>query len=1124
VKFKELTSKNSVFFIRYYKLVALAVLITVAVIVGSLVTGDSVRATLVKRVTERLGQTETVIFSRNSFMADEFAKNPLFGETARGILLTNGFISYDGQLLPVYVWGVDDRSIPKGAVRINRALWKELGGSIPVRPTEVSAGVDPASAKKTQGVGDALVLRLPASGLIPSGSLFVTENYTASMRLTFDGIVDVKDGGNISMKNEQVIPWNVFVNREELAEVMETSGKINLILSPDKILAEDLEKVWDYRISGLSVSRRNEFTEISSDRVFLQEEVVAAVMQKNRASNRLFSYLANAIEKDEKSIPYSFVTASDRYKNRPLQKDEIILSDYSAERLQARPGDCIRLSYFTSLDFKTLKTDTVSLRVKEIVPIGELEADKTLSAEFPGLSDVDRCTDWDSDLPIDMDLITDEDEAYWERYRHTPKAIIAYDAVAGDWGNAYGNATAIRIDVPDTDPNLADLRPGMFGIQLIYPREAGLFAARNGVDFSSLFLALGFFIVVSALLLMLVPLSEMLYKRKDEINLLKALGYTRQRITQMLWKESAHVVRNVSIVGAVAGLLYTTLIMWLLGNVWKGATHTDGFSVYPDLVTIPMGLFVGVALTLGLLRWMIVQNLKEKRPSTGKKKQSFQTSRTPAMPNDRRYEHKSTGIDSSKVMVALSTLIAVGITGINFLFLHSVILFVVAGVVLIGTAAVWGHYLIGRNGAPSSGCFRTDKLVWSTLLINRKQVMLSFFTLAMGVFIVFSVGLNRKGFADSSQIRFGTGGYTLWCESSVPIYHNMATTAGREKLSLTDLPAETEILQCLRYSADDASCLNLNKVVTPTVLGVDMDALSNSDFRIEQNLYDLSREDVFRLMTTKSNVPSLTDVTDASGMNEADNRSPQAKNVADVVYPALIDATVLAWSLMMDLGDTLHYTNDKGQKIALLLVGTLSNSIFQGHLLIDRRLFSEIWEETSGSEVFLLKTSETETENVKVLLSQALNEYGVRITITNDRLKQFNAVTDTYLTIFLTLGGLGLLLGIMSFIIVVRKNLAMRHREIMLYRTFGFTDKKIERILYHENRLVPLYAVATGVTGSLVGASVNFANTGTGVRLLAVLFTFLFVICVIIFVRKQVSREVKTENDASSDFFHTPFS
>lgn len=1048
LKVKNQINRNIAFFTRYYKLVAIAVLITVAVIVGSLVVGDSVRTTLINRVTERLGDTETIIFSRHSFIDEELLKAPPFGESAKGFLLTNGFISQNGKLVPVFVWGTDDLSLIKGTARINQALAKELGADHITN----------------------IILRLPASGLIPSGSLFVTENYTTSLRLDYGGIVDATDGGNLSMKNEQVIPFNIFVNRKELAETMETAGKINLILTDKKITSDELNRIWDYKISGLSLNPTENFTEILSDRVFLQEEVTETIRRENKETNRLFSYLANSIELNGQSVPYSFVTAIDHFRNETLQKNEIILSDYTAGRLQATIGDTIEVSYFTSGDLKTLVTERMKFSVKQIVPLSVLLEDKTLSADFPGLSDVERCTDWDSDLPINMDLITDEDEKYWELYRSAPKAIIAYDAVAADWGNAYGNATALRVN--NANPDLSSLRAEMFGIQVIHPRESGLYAAKNGVDFSSLFLALGFFIIVSAMLLMLVPLSEMLWQRRHETELLRALGYSRKRIIRLLWRESAPVVLLSAIIGVIAGLLYTVLIMWLLGNVWKGATHTDGFAVYPGIMTICIGLVTGITLSLFLLHRTIVRTLKI-QDST------FKIPHSKFKVQDSKF--KSQKDRRSIGWPILASVLSIAMIAINFLFLRSVTLFVVVGILLIGMAALWGNYLIRRNGAASIANFNTDKMIWSSLLAGRKQSLLSFFALTTGVFIVFSVGLNRKGFADSSQIRTGTGGYSLWCESSVPVYHNIATQAGKEKLSLTDLPDDTQILQCLRYSADDASCLNLNKVTTPTVLGVDMNALSESNFQIEQNYWSEERNKVFERMQTQT----------------------------DSVYPALIDATVLTWSLMMNLGDTLHYENDRGQSVAIQLVGTLSNSIFQGHILIDRTLFSHIWEETTGSEVFLLKTNDAETQSIATLLATALNEYGVRVTTTNDRLRQFNTVTDTYLTIFLTLGGLGLLLGIMSFIIVVRKNLSMRRSEIMLYHTLGFTDRKIEQTLNWENLIVPLYAIATGVVSSLIGVSISFMNTGLWVWLLALLFTVFFVVCIIVFVRKSVKKEIQ---------------
>ena len=139
-------------------------------------------------------------------------------------------------------------------------------------------------------------------------------------------------GGNINLKNEQVLPFNVFVRRSDLAEALNVGGKINLVLTDRQISSTDLDDIWNQELSGLVVRRKADFTEITSGRVFLQEKVVETICQDNLASDRLFSYLVNSIEREGNSIPYSFITAMDRYKGHILRKDEILLSDYAANR------------------------------------------------------------------------------------------------------------------------------------------------------------------------------------------------------------------------------------------------------------------------------------------------------------------------------------------------------------------------------------------------------------------------------------------------------------------------------------------------------------------------------------------------------------------------------------------------------------------------------------------------------------------------------------------------------------------------------------------------------------------------------------------------------------------------
>jgi Predicted permease. len=198
------------------------------------------------------------------------------------------------------------------------------------------------------------------------------------------------------------------------------------------------------------------------------------------------------------------------------------------------------------------------------------------------------------------------------------------------------------------------------------------------------------------------------------------------------------------------------------------------------------------------------------------------------------------------------------------------------------------------------------------------------------------------------------------------------------------------------------------------------------------------------------------------------------------------------------------YEDEAGKKVYLQLAGTIQNSIFQGSILVDKTIFSHIWQEITGSEVLLLKVDEPDVDRSALLLSQALNEYGIRITPTAQRLSEFNRVTDTYLDIFLALGGIGLLLGIMSFIIVVRKDLVSRKEQIVLYRSLGFSDNKIEPMLLSENRLVPLYAIFTGILGSLIGISAGFTNVGIWLWVMVAVLTILFVASVLVFIKKSV--------------------
>ena len=1034
---KQLVVKNLRYYRRYYLLIALAVALANAMITGSLIVGDSVRHTLVSRVDERLGNTVSLLTSGNSFM-DEIFADALKGSAAT-VFFTNGFVSHSMSLFPVSVWGVDSSLT---AIAAQGFVFPDAGEVVINCKT-----ADELSLK----AGDDLVVRLPNTRMIPSGSLFVTDNYTASLRLRVKAVMDSRQSGNLNLRNEQSLPFNLFLNRQELTSELEMDGKCNIMMLNRKVSGDELSASWNPAFSGIKnlfIQREGSvYSEIVSERVFMEKELIAKLDQRFPQANHLFSYLVNDISANSKpetqnpkpetrnSIPYSFVTAIDRFAGIELTNNDILLSDDAARRLSVSLGDTVTLTFFVSAELKTLTEEKRTFVVRDVLPLQLFHADGRLSAEFPGLSNVENCTDWNSDLPIDMERITKEDEAYWDRYRTTPKALIAYTEGASLWGNHYGVATAVRIPGGE-EPQLKEiLSPADAGIMVVSPRETGLAAARGGVDFKSLFLSLAFFVIAAALLLATVPLGGMLHDRRKELQLLHALGYTSKRIKNILLNEITVMTIAATLTGMFVAVLYNRLALFALGNIWKGAVHTENFIASME----PLSLMGGSLVSLLVCFATVWQTLRQILKHSSRKNISRRVSVIRRLP------------------VACLLLMLV-LLMVNLTVTQSPALFMATGCAGL-LAAISGYAAMIRK---ENGTFSRKTIHCKNLYYRRRSGIISVAVLASGLFVVFTVGLNRKSFSDAASLMSGTGGFTLWGENSVPLYHSLSSAEGRERLGLSDLPAGTSILQLYRHGGDDASCLNLNKAPQPTVLGVDVGRLSDASFTF--------------VATLETQNPKPETVWSALSQKRGD------------YYPVIVDQTVLQWGLMKSVGDTITYRNRKGEPVVLQFIGGLHPSIFQGNLLMDKDFFTEIWGE-DGSEVMLVQTSDSSQQAAKQLLSQGLANYGLQLVSCNERLKEFNSVTDSYLTIFLMLGGLGLLTGLLGMLLIIRRGLLDRAGERSTLSAIGFDAGTIQRQLFRESIVVPLYALAAGTIASLVAvaSAIHAVSLFTWVTMLIIL-------------------------------------
>jgi ABC-type antimicrobial peptide transport system permease subunit len=184
--------------------------------------------------------------------------------------------------------------------------------------------------------------------------------------------------------------------------------------------------------------------------------------------------------------------------------------------------------------------------------------------------------------------------------------------------------------------------------------------------------------------------------------------------------------------------------------------------------------------------------------------------------------------------------------------------------------------------------------------------------------------------------------------------------------------------------------------------------------------------------------------------------------------PAIGDANSIQWAMKKKVGDTIDYVDERGQPFKVRIVGAVANSILQGQLLIDEAEFVKRFPGESGYRMFLIDAPSNRVAEVSATLARAMQDVGLELTQTSQRLAQFNAVQNTYLGTFQVLGGLGLLLGSVGLGIVVLRNVLERRGELAVLLAVGFRQPTLQRLLLIENGALLALGLALGIVAAAV--------------------------------------------------------
>jgi ABC-type antimicrobial peptide transport system permease subunit len=834
------------------------------------------------------------------------------------------------------------------------------------------------------------------------------------------------------------------------------------------------------------------FVEVSSERIFLEAPIITAALTPrtlvltnhpgftwDNAKDVEFAsfvtngvpvltYLANLIRIGDRTTPYSMVTAAGaQFLPADMRDDEIQINEWLAEDLQAKPGDSVELSYYVADSGSRLLQRTNSFRVRGVVPLKGRYADRTLMPEFPGLAKAESTHDWDAGFPL-VYKIRDKDEAYWKKYRGTPKAFITLAAGQAIWASRFGSLTAIRYDVP---PNsftsvyreaayrnlLANLDPAQLGLHFEPVRERALRAAEQSQDFGQLFLGFSFFLVLAALLLLALLFQFGLEQRAAEVGTLLALGFTSRQVRRLLLLEGAALALLGGILGTAGGLGYAQAMLWALTTIWRSAVGTSDLHFRASLASLLTGLLAGTIIAV-LTIWLTLRR-QARQPVHQLLAGELQSPKS-------KVQSRAAWVALGAGLAALATVAWALLqrdTANAEAFFSAGSLLLLAGVAAVSAwLARWGRKVSLRpltlGGLGVRGCTR-----------RRKRSLATIALLACGAFLIIAIGVFRQDAnRDATSRSSGTGGFALLGESTLPVLQDLNTRSGLESLGLSerDLAGVNAVPFRVRQG-DDASCLNLNRAQKPRLLGVNP-ALLAGRFTFDQILKGLPHDQPWNVLKNSA------------------LRTPHS--ALDEV-PAVGDANSIQWALGKKIGDTLNYTDEHGRTFKLRLVGAVANSILQGSLIIDEAEFVKKFPSESGYRMFLIDAPSNSVLQVSATLSRALQDVGLELTPTVIRLNAFNAVQNTYLGTFQILGGLGLLLGSAGLGVVVLRNVLERRGELAVLLAVGFRRRALHGLVLCEHAALLGVGLSLGFVAAAIAVLPALLAPGHNLPLLSLTLT-----------------------------------
>jgi putative ABC transport system permease protein len=1072
--------------------ITLGVAAAVAVLAGALLVGDSVRGSLREIALGRLGRTDSVVAAVGFFGTDLAARiqNAPGVTGATPLVVGNGFVTNEGSQRragSVLVYGVDER------------FWRFHG----LEPLD-GVYASPALASEIEASeGDVILTRLQRPSEIPIESLFGRKDETGrTVRLTLAGVLGRERLGEFALQPQQAAVRALFVPLQRIQRDLGVQDQVNTVLVAGDLAPEGFRSALQIEDLGARVAVVGDGASIAVESASgivneaLENAARLAGTKIGLEAVPVFTYLANSIRHGDRQIPYSLIAATNLAElgvadpttgdsgseprttglgPRTTARDSIILNDWAARELNATSGDRLDIEYYLWDPAAGLQTRTAAFTLERVVPIAGLAADRRLAPDYPGITGSDSLADWDPPFPLDLSRVRDEDERYWDDYRTTPKAFVAYERGRELWRTRYGGLTSLRFRTPaGTEAKatadalgaeiLSTLSPQAMGVSTYPARRLAVEASTGATDFGEYFTYFSFFLVVTALMLAVLFFKLGVEQRLRQIGILRAAGYTTAVIRRMLLAEGLMLAVIGAAIGVAGAVAYANVIVYGLKTWWIGAVGTQLLELHISPLSLVIGAAGGILAAIGCL----IVSLRAVARVSPRTLLTAQALEAGSSVDPRRASR-------SRRIATVLAVAGAGLMIVGFVTTYQAAAFFGAGAaLLVGGLMFLAAWLRSRDTSPISGRggLAVARLGFRSAAFRPARSVLSAALIAAATFIIVSVDAFRRGGGELTQsVQSGTGGYALIARSELPVIQNPNEASGREAL-LIQAPelAQTSFTRFRVRPGQDASCLNLYRPTNPTIVAPEAGFIESGRFVFAASLAE----------------------------SDAERANPWLllrRTFEDGSVPVIADATSLQYVLHAGVGDTFSMDIGADQPLVLKFVGALRDSVLQGELIMADEQFVRLFPGLQGYRMFLIgDPGVTTVEQGRALagvVEKELQTFGVDAVTTAERLEEFHRVENTYLSTFQALGGLGLLLGTIGLATVMFRNVLERRRELALLRAVGYDARNVSRMIVAESALLLGAGVALGAICAAIAIAPAWLGRegrlpGTGLILLLV--------------------------------------